>query len=208
MTIKTLITAIIILVFVSPPILAQGKTTLFVSQAFGITLHYPATLEALEEFPSSFFTPGSGWNHRGPKQVPGSALIALKLPDSNAVLHGVLRLGASNAPKALNDCLFSKEEIQTQLPGINTVHQVRLDKVDFQMVTSGGAATGHEISERSYRAVHTNHCIAIDLIVAGSWAVENQQAPFSTDEAFNQLTALLAGLDFTPPTPTQLPHLH
>lgn len=192
------------LVAASSPLLAESATSgaaleadtaHFTSQTFGITLDYPSSLKVLSQFPSSYLMPQPRWNHRGPLHVPGQALVALELPDSNAVKRGLLRLGASNVPKAVQDCLFTQSEIDRWVPGVNKVRHVRIDDVDFQMVTSGGAAAGHGMSEELYRAVHDGHCIAVDLIVAGSWAVDEKPA-FSTDEAFQRLTELLQGLHF------------
>lgn len=167
----------------------------FVSQQFGITLVYPHRIRVLEHFPSSYLMPQPRWNHRGPRHVPGQALVALKLPGSNAAKRGLLRLGVSDTPKAVQDCLFTPAEIKRWLPGVNKVRHVRIDHVYFQMVTSGSAAAGHDMSERLYRGVHNGLCIAVDLIVAGSWAVDEKPA-FSTDEAVQRLTGLLQGLHF------------
>lgn len=196
--------AVVVLALASSAALAKSATDTtvsnapmarFVSQKVGITFAYPSRLKQFDHFPSSYLMPNPRWNHRGPHNAPGHQLVALKLPDSNAASTGILRLGVSDDARARQYCSFSSAEID-RLPGVNTVQHLRIDHVDFQMVTSGGTAGPADISEQSYRAAYNGYCIAIDLVVTGNWASE-QKAAFSNDEAFHRLTDLLQGIQFT-----------
>lgn len=166
----------------------------FHSQHYGLAFDYPGKLTVRHDFQSGYF-PGERWNPDAPDDVPGDMLLALRLPASNEVTKGILRLGASDAPVARQHCTLSQSAVASLPRGESG--QTRIDGVTFQRVTRSDAGMNHYRRMHSYRAVQDGHCIAIDIIVAGT----NPQvyepprsAPFSSDAAFQRLTALLDGL--------------
>lgn len=168
----------------------------FVSQKYGLVFAYPEDLVVRHDFQSGYFL-GERWNSHVPDDAAGDALLALRLPASNAVTKAVLRLGASDAPRAVQYCLLSPSTVARL--SRDEADYMRIDGVRFQRVMRSSAGMSHYLHRRSYRAVYNDHCIAIDLVVAGT----NPQVyapprtpPFSVDAAFRRLAALLQGLRF------------
>lgn len=174
----------------------NADQTRFVSHQYGMVLDYPGGLTVHHEFQPGYFL-GTRWNAYAPKNVAGDALLALRLPESNEVTKGILRLGASDAPRAVRHCVLSATAVDWV--SRHKAESVQIAGVTFQRVTHSGAGMSHYLQRRSYRAVHDGHCIAIDLIVAGTNPhvyAPPRTPPFSVDAAFTRLTALLDGFRF------------
>lgn len=168
----------------------------FVSQKYGLVFAYPTDLVIHHDFQPGYFL-DERWNTYVPEDVAGDALLALRLPDSNEVTKAVLRLGASDAPEAVQHCLLPPATVARV--SRHEATSTRIGGVRLQRVTHSGAGMSHYLHRRSFRTVHNGRCIAIDLIVAGTNPkvyAPPRTPPFSVDVAFRRLAALLQGLQF------------
>lgn len=164
----------------------------FVSQDYRLAVDYPRELEDAHDFESDYFL-GSRWDSSSDGNTAGAALLALTLPDSNKLIRGVMRIGASDDARAVDACL----------PAADTpnARSTRIHGVDFVRLDQGDAAMSHYSQVRSYRAVRDDQCIAIDLIVTGTRAAvyaaaDRPEQPFTPDQAMDRLSDLLDGIHF------------
>lgn len=180
-----------------PPRDNAGDTARFTRPDYGVSVRYLATLSASHDFEADYFL-GTRWNPDAPENMPGEALLSLTLPESNRVTRGVLRLGASGDAAAVRHCtdVDSTSRRVTASPQTAEIGGLMFTRID-----SGDAAMSHYMQRRSYRSVHRDRCIAIDLIVTGTRGEvydPPRKAPFDRDEAFARLTHLLGGVTFGP----------
>ncbi len=169
-----------------------GSQARFVSQDYRLAVDYPRELKAAHDFESDYFL-GSRWDSSSDGNTAGAALLALTLPDSNNLVRGVMRIGASDDARAIDVCLPAAGTLDTR--------STRIDGVDFVRLDQGDAAMNHYSQVRRYRAVRDDQCIAIDLIVtgtrAGVYAADDRpEQPFTPDQAMDRLSDLLDGIHF------------
>lgn len=171
----------------SPP---PSGTDRFVSEDYHVVVQYPDTVDAAHAFESDYFL-GNRWNPDVARTIPGAALLSLTLPGSNKLRRGVLRLGASDDTRAVDSCGTT--------PGREDAEAVQVGGVAFTRLDHGDAAMNHFSEVRSYRGVHADQCIAIDLVVTGINAGvydDPPEAPFSTKQAMRRLEGLLDDVSF------------
>ncbi|ROO27059.1 hypothetical protein SAOR_09475 [Salinisphaera orenii MK-B5] len=163
------------------------------SPRYGLAIAYPQGVPAARRFEADYFL-GTRWNPDAAAAVPGDALLALTLPGSNTITRGVMRIGASRAPRALAAC-SGPSSGPAGAPA--EPRRVLIDGVAFTRVDTGDAAMNHHLQRHSYRAVTAGRCIAIDLIVTGvnpSVYASPPARPFDRETAFARLEALLSRL--------------
>lgn len=176
----------------------------FISERYGLSVNYPADLELQRAFSRSYLA-AAGWKtYLGADAPPGQALVALVMPQSNAVTRGELRIGVSRDPAALESCTRLPSAAQ---PGSS--RQVMISDVPFTAFQAADAAMSHSLNVTSLRGVHDGTCYAIDVLVfATNPQVYDPPAtpPFSAKDVFArllpvamQLKLLDANAPITPP---------
>ncbi|GAB3672471.1 hypothetical protein GCM10028792_06610 [Salinisphaera aquimarina] len=164
----------------------------FENDRYGIVFDYPSRLDVAHAFVSDYFL-GDRWNPDVAANIPGAALLSLTLPESNDITRAVLRVGASDDTRAVDVCQST--------PGSEQAEHVRLRGVDFTRMDHDNAAMNHYSRVHSYRGVHDDQCVAIDLIVTGTnpgvYGPEKpSKPPFDVDDGMARLEDLLDGLVF------------
>lgn len=175
------------------------QVSVFSSHRYAVAIRYPSNYSAARGFTGGYLTPPR-WNPAVPASVPGRALLSLALPGSNRVRRAVLRLGASDDPRAVATCMQFQPAAALQSSG-----KRRIDGVLFHWHQSSDAAMSHYRQIREYRAVHADRCYAVDLIVAGTrrGVYDNPPPlPFSMANAMIRLRSLLSGIDLGSGGPT------
>lgn len=167
---------------------SQDKSE-FQNETYGIRLIYPADTQAKHSFENYYILS----NHWDPDlgNIPGDSLISLRLPGSNSSRRAILRIGASRNAKAIASCHHMRNPPPHQSPS-----QTSIAGVDFTQLVHGEGGTSHFVTRHSYRGLHDDACIAIDLAVFTNSGEDKIHSNFSKKEAFNELQTLLTGLSF------------
>lgn len=163
----------------------------FHASSYPLTLHYEASLIALDGQASSYFDNGD-WQLAD--DTPGERLITLQLPESDDVTTALWRLGASRDPAAVERCLTLPANAQPMASKAEIAGQT------FTGFTLGDAGMSHFQNVEGYRAVMDGACYAIDLIVQGTNGEvydPPREAPFSQEDAMNRLRSITDGVSFT-----------
>lgn len=161
----------------------------FQSATYGIRLTYPADIQARRSF-GNYYILSNHWNP-DLGNTPGDSLVSLRLPASNSHRWAVLRIGASRNAKAIANCRHMRNPPPHQNPS-----QTSIAGVDFTRLVHGEGGTGHFVIRHSYRGLHDDTCIAIDLAVFTNTGRDKVHSNFSKKEAFDKMQKLLAGLSF------------
>lgn len=173
----------------------RNKT--FVSDNYGIRVQYPARLELRRSFQRSYLDSAHWKVYPGPYAVPGRAVVALVLPDSNRVTTGELRIGISRRPRALKTCTHPPAAV---VPGSHK--QIMISGVTFTSFKARDAGMSHYQIAHSYRAVHNATCYAVDILVRGTNPKvydPPKKPPFTKADAFQQLEPIVHTLELLPP---------
>jgi len=171
----------------------QASPNAFHSDEYGIGLAYDNhQAHAVTETGGYFGDPA--WRLDAETDAPGDRLLVLRLNDSDEILTGELRLGVSRDPGQLERCTRPGPLATSSKTGTT-----ELDGALFTTYRGGDAAMNHFQNLRAYRAVHHGTCYAIDLVLQGTNPEvydPPREAPFSREEGFARLEALLQGLAF------------
>lgn len=165
----------------------DAKAT-FSSTQYPLTLDYDSALTRENGDASGYFDNGS-WQVAG--DAPGERLLLLELPESDEITTGLWRLGASQDPGAVADCLVLPDNARA-MPDKTT-----LGGRTFQGFTTNDAGMSHFQTIQGYRSVIDDTCYAIDLIVEGTNGDvydPPRTAPFSRDDAMQRLQQINNGL--------------
>lgn len=159
---------------------------------YGVSVSYPYIVQSWQEFRSNFFL-DDRWNPDAPQGVQGKGLLTLQLPNSNKLMTGKLRLGASADVNTSNHCTLPS--------GGNTsrTSTVKMDGVKFKKREIRDAAMNHFMIRRAYRGVKNQYCYAMDLVVQGTNPgvyPGHPKPPMSREQTMSQLQALLQGIKF------------
>jgi hypothetical protein len=122
----------------------------------------------------------------------GTPLFALVLDGSNEVTTAELRIGSSDTAAAVAGCDGVPDFARPVGGGT-----VEVDGVPFRHFAFSDAAMSHYMEVEAYRAVRGNHCLAIDLLVAGTRPEvydPPRQPPFDNAEARAKLREALAAI--------------
>ncbi|HET6631730.1 MAG TPA: hypothetical protein VFG73_03375 [Rhodanobacteraceae bacterium] len=164
------------------------------SDRYGFRIDYPADWTAQRDFDHGYLANGA-WKTYAPAGSVGTPVLALVMPHSNDVTAAELRIGVSSDADAVQHCSEPSGAVR------GAVGHATLAGTRFTRFEAADAAMSHYLTVHSYRAVHDGRCYAIDLLVTGT----NPQVydppatpPFSRDQAFARLHAVLQGFRFTP----------
>src|SRR5699024_12723158 len=94
---------------------------------------------------------------------PVPPLVALTLPDSNAVTTAELRVGVSRDPASLRSCRQTPAAV---VP--DSIGTTRIDGVTFTTFRARDAGMSHYLIVRAYRAVHDGPCYSLGVVVHGT----------------------------------------
>ncbi|EKF73521.1 hypothetical protein A11A3_13325 [Alcanivorax hongdengensis A-11-3] len=176
----------------SPQESSTGKV--FDSEEYGVSLAYDTDQAHLTD-PGNGYFGTAGWRLDRPDDK-GQTLLTLRLTGSDEIRAGELHLGVSRAPQALAACTRPGDNVRPA-----SIDSTSLANIAFTTFDGGDAAMNHYQHFRAWRAVHNGTCYAIDLVVQGSNPQvydPPRQPPFSQDDAWQRLTALLQGLTLAP----------
>ncbi|MCU5783773.1 hypothetical protein MA04_03073 [Alcanivorax balearicus MACL04] len=171
----------------------KASPNAFHSDEYGIGLAYDNhQAHAVTETGGYFGDPT--WRLDAEADAPGERLLVLRLNDSDEILTGELRLGVSRDPDQVKHCTRPGALATSSETGTT-----ELDGALFTTYRGGDAAMNHFQNLRAYRAVHQSTCYAIDLVLQGTNPEvydPPREAPFSREEGFARLKALLSGVAF------------
>ncbi|KAF0805649.1 hypothetical protein A6D6_02097 [Alcanivorax xiamenensis] len=172
---------------------AEAFPAAFHSGEYGIGLAYDNhQARAVTETGGYFGDPA--WRLDAEPDAPGERLLVLRLNDSDEILTGELRLGVSRDPGQVENCTRPGPLATSSETGTT-----ERDGALFTTYQGGDAAMNHFQSLRAYRAVHHGTCYAIDLVLQGTNPEvydPPREAPFSREQGFERLEALLSGVAF------------
>ncbi len=160
----------------------------------GLVVHYRDGVTASQVFEPHYLL-ADRWAWGMPPEVPGTPLLQLTLPGSNDVLRAELRMGVSANPRALETCTH-RPAMARGAPG-----KARMAGMTWTTFRGGGAAMSHHLAVRAYRLVRRDHCLAVDLIVAGTDPMVYEpprRVPFTAQQAWQRLEGLLGGIRLQP----------
>ena len=180
----------------SAPAPAAGENRVE-EKAAGFSIAKPVGVSVTRDFQASYFDNGS-WKAYASRKSPGTPVLALVLEGSNDITTATLRVGYSDDPDAVKSCTSGPANGSVDDKGRTTI-----DGAVFRHFRLGDAGMSHYHDVQAYRAVHAQRCYAIDLIVAGvnpKVYSPPKTPPFSRDEAFDRLTALLKTFRFASPS--------
>ncbi|MEL1263388.1 hypothetical protein [Pseudoxanthomonas putridarboris] len=166
----------------------------FADEALGIAILPTPGFTLRHDFRRAYLAAGD-WKAFAEPDSPGTPLAALVLDGSNAVTAAELRVGASDDTRAVATCL---DVANSATP--DETEEVRIDGQPFRRFRASDAAMSHYLSVDAYRAVRHGHCIAIDLLVAGTRPEvydPPRTPPFDQDTAHARLLEALAAVRFT-----------
>lgn len=161
--------------------------------AAGFSIAVPDDVTVTHDFQASTFEQGA-WKAYASDKGSGKPVLALVLKGSNDVTTAALRIGVGSSPDAIEHCDDAPASGSTARAGAVTIAGET-----FQHFSAGNAGMSHYQNVESYRAVHTGRCYAIDLIVSGvnpKVFSPPRRAPFSRDQALQQLDAVLKTFRF------------
>lgn len=165
-----------------------SSTLTYNNSRYGFSLDYSRHLTATATFDNSYLA-SSVWSLTAPQDRPtGEPLIAFRVSGSNDVTSGQLRIGVSEDPEQTVDCL--------KLPpnAIGKAETVNINGNNFTMFNLSDTAMNHYLQAKSYRLINGNRCYALEAIVMGTNPdVYDPKAiaPFTADEAFNQMDEVI-----------------
>lgn len=166
----------------------------FQDQALGIAL-LPTPGFALRRDFARAYLAADQWKAFADPDVRGTPRAALVLDGSNEITSAELRIGASDDAHALATCLDVADAAASDDAG-----EARIDGQPFRHFRAADAAMSHYLSVDAYRAVRNGHCIAVDLLVAGTRPEvydPPRTPPFGQDAARARLRQALEAVRFT-----------
>jgi hypothetical protein len=129
-----------------------GALSIYTNGTYGFSLFYPSADKLSASFEAST-TPAFAW--RTAAAASGTPVVSL------ADASGELRIGASAAAKEVSACTKSS-------PAETTLPDLKLASTTFKGFFSDKLGTDAPVHIESYRAVHENACVAIELITPES----------------------------------------
>lgn len=166
----------------------------YADPAWGFKIDVPARWTIHHEFPKDYLANGSWKTFAGPDSS-GTPVFSLVVPDSNHVTDAELHIGASKAAQDVRECTSPPPNVRR-----GSIDEVTVNGTRFTRFEAGDAAMNHHLQVHAYRSVHDGVCYAIDLLVYGvNPDVYDPPAtpPFSDEQAFKQMQAVLATFRFT-----------
>lgn len=176
------------------PTPGQTETGRFSSPTHGVAMQYPTTLQVAHGFKSNYFM-RARWNPDAQPDARGKGLLTLTLPESNKLITGQLRLGASTRT--------SKARAECTLPNsghLGPTTRTTIDGIQFRRRDTSDAGMNHFLLRHAYRGTANGRCYAIDLIVFGTNPgvyPGNPTPPMTKRQAMQRLVPLLDGLSFS-----------
>lgn len=173
---------------------ASSPVQRYINTGWGFRIDLPDGWSTSEGFKNSYLANDS-WKTFAPPDSQGTPIVALVMPGSNSVTDAEIRIGASNAPGAVANCMQPPQSAQ---PGNVSLHEIQ--GVQFTAFKAADAAMSHHLKVHAYRALHNGACYAIDLVVFGTNPMVYSPPatpPFSDAEAFAAMHEVLTSFRFT-----------
>jgi len=162
--------------------------------AWGLRIDAPRAWAVRHDFAHGYLANDSWKSYAGPDSH-GTAIVSFTLPGSNEITSAEIRIGASRDAREIAQCTVPPDAVRS-----GSVHRDRIGDQEFTAFAASDAAMSHWLDVRGYRAVHGGACYAVDLLVYGTNpAVYDPPAtpPFSREQAFARMTAVLRTFRFT-----------
>lgn len=159
---------------------------------YGFSLQHPASIQAAQTFTGSYLVPDT-WSVLDGNGT-GQKVVEFLLPASNEITAAGLRIGASKDAAAVRACLQAPID---QGVGISTRS---INGQLFTILKGSDAAMSHYRHVQSARIIREGVCLVFDEFVSGTNPDvydTPRTAPFTKEEGFRQLDALLETLRFT-----------
>lgn len=159
----------------------------YINSTFNFSFEYPDDLKPETNFSQSYLLSDS-WNLLAVSTSTGEKIVNLKVPNSDDVTSGELRIGASRNPEAIQDCLNPPDYLTAEQKNIS------INNNTFTEIHFSEGAMNHYSDVYAYRLIKNSTCYAVDVFVVGTNPEvydPPRTAPFTKEYAFDRLRQIL-----------------
>lgn len=179
---------------------ATPASTTYTNSVYGFTLQYPSDVTESSSFERTYLAEGDWSLFAQGTHASGTPIASFRLPHSNEIESGELRIGVSSSSGAVAACLEAPKDL-----GVSAPSKISVNGVPFTLFTMADAAMSHSLSAHIYRTIANGACYSFEEVVMGTNPEvysPPREAPFTEAQAFSALEEVLQSFTFVHNTPT------
>lgn len=162
----------------------------YIDESFKFKISYPSSFVVAKSFAGSYLLP-TYWNVYAKDEKKGTPIVSFRVPNSDEVLMGEVRIGVTADKDEIKDCFVP--------PYTVPIKKLQINGKDFSLFETSDAAMNHFSNVKSYRTIHNNQCFAVDVLIYGSNGDvydPPKEPPFTRISAENKLEKIIQSFEF------------